>query len=111
MTNREIAIQFLERFCAGRIDELTELLVQNLKFRGPLYQFDHRADYLACLRDDAPEQAGLKILSVTENEDSVCIFYEYRKSADNILIAQLFQFHQQQITEIHLVFDTHQFHG
>ena len=110
MTNREIAIQLLENFCAGRIEELTKLLAENLKFRGPLYQFDHRDAYLVCLRANVPEPSGLKILSVTDDEDFVCIFYEYQKPADHIIIAQLFRIQAQQIIEIQPVFDTHQIH-
>lgn len=40
MTHRDIASDFLRRFCAGDIDALAPLLSSDLEFIGPLHQFD-----------------------------------------------------------------------
>jgi hypothetical protein len=44
-------------------------------------------------------------LSVTENGDTVAVFYEYDKRDVTLTIAQLFRFTDRQISEIRLVFD------
>jgi hypothetical protein len=52
-----------------------------------------------------PEACEYKVLSVTENEDSVAVFYEYQKPERIMQIAQLFQFKDRKIHEVLLVFD------
>ena len=46
------------------------------------------------------------VLSITEDGNTVSIYYEYKKSAKTMTIAQLFRFKEQRIGEIILVFDT-----
>lgn len=46
MTHLDVALEFLDRFCAGDIDGLRPLLVEDLQFKGPLCHFDSREAYL-----------------------------------------------------------------
>jgi hypothetical protein len=96
---------FIGRFCSGDIDGVASLLAEDLQLTGPLHQFDSRAAYVESLRKDPPEECGYRVLSLTENEDSIAVFYDYEKSAMTLTIAQLFRFRGQQIKDILIVFD------
>lgn len=105
MTNREVAMEFLRRFCARDIDGLAPLLAGDLQFTGPFHRFGSSEAYLESLRDDPPEQSSYRVLSVTESADSVSVCYDYEKSNATITVAQLFTFENQKISALLLVFD------
>ena len=105
MNNRHVAIQFLERFCAGDIDGLTPLLTEDLQLSGPFYQFRSRAAYLDSLGTDPLEARSFRVLSLTEDSNTVAIFDDYEKSTATLTIAQLFKFRNERISEMVLVFD------
>ena len=105
MTNRELAIAYLECFCAGDVAGLAPLLAADLEFKGTLHHYDSRAEYLQSLERDPPGKCGYRVLSVTENDNSVCLFYDYEKPNGVITIAQLFKIVGQKISEVILVFD------
>ncbi len=104
MTNRDVAIEFVKCFCAGDVGALAPLLTPDLKLRGPFFKFDSADAYLDSLTNDL-EKCGYRLLSITEGEDSVSIYYDYEKSDRIITIAQLFKFKEHKISEILLVFD------
>lgn len=106
MTNAELAIAYIERFCAGDIDGLAPLLAADLQFTGPLHRYRTRAEYLDGLRHDPPQPCRFEVLSLTEGADAVAIFYEYHKPAGLLRIAQLFRIENQTIKDILLVFDS-----
>ena len=105
MSQRETALQFIKRFCAGDVAGLEPLLCEDLHFRGPWHRSDSRDAYLAVLCDDPPERCEFRLLSVTQADDSVAVFYEYRKADGSLTIAQLFHFRDDRISDITLVFD------
>ena len=105
MNNRDVAIEFVKCFCAGDVGALAPLLTPDLKLKGPFYQFGSADAYLDSLRNDPLEKCGYRVISVTEDADSVSIYYDYEKSDRTITIAQLFKFSNQKIQEILLVFD------
>ena len=105
MTNRDLTLRFIERFCAGDVEGLVSILAENLQFRGPFHQFESREGYLTCLRNDPPVPSQFQVVSITESEDQVAVFFEYQKSNESVLIAQLFKCFDNQITEILLIFD------
>ena len=86
MTGLEVAMEYLRSFRAGDIRGIEPLLASDLK-------------------KDPPEKCGYQVLSITENEDSVAVFYKYEKPDQVVQLAQLFKFRNQQICEILLVFD------
>jgi len=106
LTQRDIAKRYLEYFCSGDIPGLETLLAPDLKFVGPFHVFHSKAGYLKCLQDDPPDTCRYKVLSVTENSDSVAVFYEYQKRDQTVVIAQLFKIRDQFIYETRLVFDS-----
>ena len=105
MTNRDIALEYIRHFCAGDIEGLEPLLASNMKFTGTLHSFSSASQYLTSLRSDPAEKCHYTILSITENSDSVALFYKYEKPDGEMQIAQLFKISDQQINEILLVFD------
>ena len=105
MNKQEIALTFIERFCKGDIDGIDPLLAPDMKFRGPFYEFNSAEEYLDSLRKDPPDRSGYIILSITENDDSLAVFYDYKKPEGVIRIAQLFKFEDLRISEMVLVFD------
>ena len=106
MNNGELAEQFLRCFCAGDLDGLASLLTADLQFKGPFHQFRSRDAYLDSLKADPPEKCDYRVLSITEDEDTVSIYYEYVKSEGILTIAQLFTFKNHRISEMLLIFDT-----
>lgn len=105
MTNREVVLEYLRCFCAADIDSLESLLAVDLDFSGTFHTYRSASAYLSSLRNDLPEKCEYKVLSVTENEDSVAVFYEYQKPDRVMKIAQLFKIRNHKIREVLLVFD------
>ena len=105
MNKQEMALEYIKCFCTGDIGGIEPLLAADLKFRGPFYSSDSAEEYIASLRNDPPERCGYKVLSMTESDDSLAVFYDYEKPQGVIQIAQLFKFENQHITEMLLVFD------
>ena len=106
MSNPDAALAFLECFCAGNIDGLVPLLDERLQVTGPLHRFASRATYLSSLKTDPPQSCEHQVLSITAGEDTVAVFYDYRKSDGALTVAQLFRFNNHVIVEMHQVFDT-----
>jgi len=109
MPNRDLAMEYLKRFCAGDIDGLEALLAPNLRFAGTFNTYSSALEYLDSLRGDPPDKCGYKVVSVTENEDSVAVFYEYQKLEGAVQIAQLFRIKDRKIDDMLLVFDGRDF--
>jgi len=106
MTNRDLALAYLRAFCAADIDALRPLLAADLRFSGPLHRFASSAEYLEVLAADPPQACGYEILDMAETDDSVAVFWEYRKPGKPVTIAQLFRIRGERISDILLVFDT-----
>jgi hypothetical protein len=47
-----------------------------------------------------------EIIKTFEDEDSVCIIYQFYKGSVSITMAQLFEVKDNKISSIHLIFDT-----
>ena len=98
-------MEYLRCFCAGDIDGLEPLLATDLRFTGTFHAYGSASEYLNALRRDPPEQCGYRVMSVTEDQRSVAVFYEYMKSDRVKQMAQLFRFKDEKIHEVMLVFD------
>jgi hypothetical protein len=105
MSNRDIALEYVRRFCAADIDGLARLLAPELSFKGTFHAYRSAADYIDSLRSDPPVKCGYKVLSLTEGEGSVAVFYEYRKPDRTMTIAQLFRIADDRINDVLLIFD------
>ncbi len=105
MNNREIAIEYIKCFCAGETQGIESLFASDLNFVGTFNTYHSASEYLDSLRNDPPEKCKFNILSITEDENSVAIFYEYIKPDRTMQIAQLFRIKNNLIKDILLVFD------
>jgi len=105
MTKRAIALEYLRCFCEGSIDGIESLLAPDLTFNGTLGEYQSATQYLNALRSDPPQKANCTILSITETDDSVAVFYDYHKPDRVITIAQLFTIRGHRIHEMLVVFD------
>jgi ketosteroid isomerase-like protein len=105
MTHRELALEFIRRFCSGDVEGLTSLLAEDLELQGPRRCFRSRADYLEALRRDPPEIARHRTTAIAEGEDTVAVFWDYQKREGTLRITQHFRFRDGRISEIVLKFD------
>ena len=105
MRNRELALEFVRRFCRADIQGLEPLLAEDLRFEGPFVETGTRATYLESLRASPLERTGYEISSVTEGDGRVAVFWCYEKDEGAVRIAQLFGFSAGKISEVLLVFD------
>lgn len=106
MKPRALAEAYIDAFCAGDIKRLATLLAPDLRFAGPLRQFDSRAAYLESLQDDPPVTCAYRVMSAVEDDDAVAVFWEYRKPGAPLVIAQLFKTRDSAIHDIVIVFDS-----
>lgn len=107
MNNREVALDYIRHFCDGDVEGLKPLLADKLRFNGTFHSYNSAEEYLEGLREDPPEKCQYCILSITENSDSVAVFYDYEKKNGVLKIAQLFKVSGRHIHEILLIFDSH----
>lgn len=109
MSNREIAIQYLQGFAAGDPDTIKRVLSAGFTFRGPFYSCNTAADYLAMLESDPPDKSSFTITSIFDNDDKVCIIYQFAKTGVTVDMAQVFTFESGKIAKSILIFDGRQF--
>jgi hypothetical protein len=110
MTRREASLEFLRAFCAGDIESLGALLTEDFRFEGPLHRSDSRSAYLSTLKKDPPkETANFNVFRVFEEDEEVCLIYEYSAEPGSVLIAQWNRFRGDKIAEMTLVFDARGF--
>jgi len=105
MTNRDIALTFIQLFCEGNINAINVLLASNVVFKGPFHTFYSAKDYVKSLEASPPEKFNYDIISVTENKNEVAIFYKYHKKDRTMDIAQLVKIANQKVVEIQVIFD------
>ena len=106
MGNLFKALQFVSSFCSGDVDGLAVLMADDFHLKGPLFEFDSKQAYLDSLADGGLERAGHRVISATETDGNVSIYYEYLKADGALTIAQLFTFRDGLIADSLVVFDT-----
>ena len=104
MDNRLLVLGFLDRLCAGDIDSLGPLLADDFHLKGPLYEFASRDAYIAALRQDGLDPAGLNVLNVTQDGAHVSVSYEYRKPIVTLTVEQQFTVRANRIVDTQLDF-------
>ncbi len=108
MRRADIALQFIEYFCAADIEKLERLLALKLRFRGPLLRVDNRHEYIMALQAFPLEQSQYRILSVTRSDEQVQVIYDYIKLNNTVTVSQTFVFNERyKISEMYLQFGPH----
>ena len=98
MSNKEIAIQYLDEFSKGNIDKIRNLLAEGFEFDGPFYSEKTAADYIRALASDPPDKSSYRIISIFEGDDEVCIIYKFENKGVAAHMAQLFKFDSGKIS-------------
>ena len=107
MTALELANKYMECvFKTGDWEELRKILSNDLKFRGPLFNFDSADAYVTSLQKDPPVNFEFEIMNCYTNEDSVCLIYQFSKPGVSTIMSQTFEVLDGKIKSILLVFDT-----
>ncbi len=109
MSNRELAIQYLDGFAQGDLNTIKNVLSNGFEFSGPFYSEKTAADYIKALASDPPDRSTYRILSIFERDDEVCIIYKFEKKGVAAHMAQLFKFDSGKISKSRLIFDSRQF--
>ena len=106
----ELSIRYMEIFYSGNnLEKLTDLLAENLSFRGSLFEFDSSEDYTDSLKKDPPKGMSYEIIKSFEDENSACLIYQFSKGNISTTMAQLFEVKDERISKINLIFDTNAF--
>jgi hypothetical protein len=106
----ELALKYMACFYGeAPLESMETLLAKNLRFKGPLYEFDSAKEYLESLKADPPTNATYNILETFESANSTCLIYEFSKPGVETLMAQTFEVNAGKITNIKLIFDTNAF--
>ena len=109
MSNRELAIQYLDGFAQGDLNTIKNVLSNGFEFSGPFYSEKTAADYIRILESDPPDRSSYWINSIYERDDEVCIIYKFEKKCVAADMAQLFRFESDKISKSTLIFDSRQF--
>lgn len=103
--NPNVVYEYLDHFCRGNIDGVESTLADEFRLRGPLFEFDSRDAYIQSLRDSPLEKASYRVLEISQGDDTVSVFYEYRKPSGSNVVAQFFRIRRNKIVDTLLVFD------
>lgn len=79
MSNRGLAIQYLDGFSEGDLNKIEKVWSDGFRFNGPFYPGKSAADYIRALESDPPDRSSYKIISIFERDDEVCIIYKFEK--------------------------------
>ena len=109
MSNRELAIQYLDGFSEGDLNKIRNVLSDEFELNGPFYYGKTAVDYIRTLESDPPDRSSYKIISIFESGDEVCIIYKFEKKGIVADMAQLFKFDSGKISKSILIFDSRQF--
>ena len=90
----------------GELDHLWELFTDNLRFRGPFYEFNSAADYINSLLADPPKDFTYELIKSYEDASSACLIYRFSKPGISTIMTQFFEVEKDKICRILLVFDT-----
>ena len=106
-TPLHLAQQYMDAFYGNApLATMRPLLADNLEFIGPFLHC-HGADaYYQALIDDPPQQATYNIVQVYQQDESVCLIYEFAKAGIQTLMAQTFEVEGGKIVRMCLIFDT-----
>ena len=105
--DREIALEFLERFAAERFDHAASLMANGLQFRGPSGRnvFGVQAQG----GEARVQRCWHKVINVIEDEEGITVLCEY-DGAVALMITQWFRFQNHRIVETELIYEPKEDH-
>jgi hypothetical protein len=106
----EIALKYMDAMFSGQnMEELAPLLCHDFSFQGPLFQCHSAEEYIEALKADPPVGFKYKIIHSFQSSSSVALFYLFSKPGIQVPMAQLFEFQNDKICRILLIFDSSDF--
>jgi len=109
-TPLDLAMKWMEIFFRNEnFGELESILTPDCTFSGPFARYESAKTYINTLKDDPPGDCNFEILETVESQNDVALFYRFKKSGVNAVIAQYFKIDDGLISEIRLVFDSADF--
>ena len=106
MKHLDLALQYMNFLFTGQnMEELAPLLCHDFSFQGPLFRCNTAEEYIEALKADPPEGFKYKIIHSLQSPSSVALFYLFSKPGIQVPMAQLFEFQNDKICKILLIFD------
>ncbi len=106
----DLALRYMHLvFITGDFDALWNILGLDLKFKGPVFEFESAEAYIKSMQENPPDRFEFEVLQTFENESSACLVYQFSKPGVSTLMTQTFKTKDQKINEILLVFDRKDF--
>lgn len=110
MAPLELAHRYLSIvYKGGNMTGLTEILAEDLVFKGPLFEFDSANAYIDSMLEAPPKEFSYEIIQEYQNQNSACVVYQFSKPGISTLMSQVFEVANDKITRIFLVFDVSPF--
>ena len=110
MTPSELVQRYMEAFFGLRpLENMETVLAENLIFEGPFQRTSSAKAYIESLKSSPPENVMYETEEVFENENSVCLVYQFSKPGVKTRMIQTFEINDGKISKIKLVFDTKAF--
>lgn len=106
MNDDHVVSKYMEVFYrSGDFEVLYDIFSNDMKFEGPLIQFDNAEAYINSLKASPPNNCDFEIIEEYFNENSICLIYNFIKSDKQILMAQTFLIEAGLIKSIRLIFN------
>ena len=111
MDSLQIALEYMRIVFSDKESpkKLLDLLSDDCKFNGPLFQFESASEYVQSLLQDPPKGFSFDLIKSFQDESSACLVYLFSKPGITTTMTQLFEVNHGKITKILLVFDTKAF--
>ena len=106
MTPLDLATKYMD--CVFKsIDfvQLRYILEDDLRFKGPFFEFNSADDYVNSLRVDPPVGFDYQIIRTYADKTSACLVYKFSKPGVTTIMVQIFETENEKIKSILLVFD------
>ena len=81
MSNKEIAIQYLDGFAEGDLNRIRNVLSDGFELNGPFYSGKTAADYISTLESDPPDKSSYRIVSTSSGTMRYASFTNLKKRA------------------------------
>jgi hypothetical protein len=107
MTNREIALAYIDACAKKKWDSVAALLATGIKFVGIANQVNGSAAYLKLLEGLGPVWAGSDVKKAFEDGADVCVIYDFvtNTPAGAVPVVEWLHIEGGRIQQINLYFD------
>ncbi|MFT3697826.1 MAG: nuclear transport factor 2 family protein [Kofleriaceae bacterium] len=105
MTNKDIALAYLDSVSTKNMDRCGQLLAPDVKFHGPASQYKNATEILAAFRRLASIHVRNDITRVFTDGDEVCVIYDFVTDLGPVPTIEWLKVANGRITSINLYYD------